>query len=35
MTTGTEGPDNLANDQNIEHETVDALGGDDVIIAPS
>ncbi|HEX6375471.1 MAG TPA: calcium-binding protein [Allosphingosinicella sp.] len=31
MTTGTEGPDNLTNDRNVVHETIDALGGDDVI----
>ncbi|HEX8380224.1 MAG TPA: hypothetical protein VF619_06730, partial [Allosphingosinicella sp.] len=31
MTTGTEGNDNLANDVSLKHETIDALGGDDVI----
>jgi Ca2+-binding RTX toxin-like protein len=31
MTTGTEGNDNLTNDTSLKHETVDALGGDDVI----
>ncbi|MFN3389726.1 MAG: hypothetical protein ACK40O_12440, partial [Allosphingosinicella sp.] len=31
MTTGTEGNDNLTNDDNQEYETIDALGGDDRI----
>jgi Ca2+-binding RTX toxin-like protein len=31
MTTGTEGPDNLTNDGTQTLETIDALGGDDVI----
>jgi Ca2+-binding RTX toxin-like protein len=31
MTTGTEGNDNLTNDVSLKNETVDALGGDDVI----
>jgi hypothetical protein len=29
--TGTEGPDNLTNDSSHATETVDALGGDDVV----
>jgi Ca2+-binding RTX toxin-like protein len=37
MTTGTEGNDNLTNNRAINFETVDALGGDDVItiVTPS
>jgi Ca2+-binding RTX toxin-like protein len=31
MTTGTEGPDVLSNDPSLTSDTVDALGGDDVI----
>jgi Ca2+-binding RTX toxin-like protein len=31
MTTGTEGPDVLTNDTSLTQETIDALGGDDVI----
>jgi len=31
MTTGTEGNDNLTNDPAVDPETIDALGGDDVI----
>ncbi|HET9637700.1 MAG TPA: M10 family metallopeptidase C-terminal domain-containing protein [Allosphingosinicella sp.] len=31
MTTGTEGNDNLTNDRTLKFETIDALGGDDVI----
>jgi Ca2+-binding RTX toxin-like protein len=31
MATGTEGNDNLANDPAVDPETIDALGGDDVI----
>jgi Ca2+-binding RTX toxin-like protein len=31
MTTGTEGNDNLTNDKDVSPETIDALGGDDVI----
>ncbi|MFL6846021.1 MAG: M10 family metallopeptidase C-terminal domain-containing protein [Allosphingosinicella sp.] len=31
MTTGTEGNDNLVNDRTLRNETIDALGGDDII----
>jgi len=31
MVTGTEGPDNLTNDPSLTTETINALGGDDVI----
>ena len=31
MPTGTEGNDQLANDRSVQHQTIDALGGDDQI----